>query len=672
MKKYLSIALLLSLIPTLAFGGGQPDWELDQRTDIRWKRVAIETTDEGTFERPGTPLYTDPDTGILTAIGVNEARFERPAGPSTNTMGLHEPAGENLVLDSNAFRAAISGWDNTNCTVSDDATTGPDANTTADNIIEASDVAQQHKIDEGVSVTSGEAYTFSFYLKQKERTAVKLIASTTQFPGNSFARFNIASGSIIDTGAGADGSAIEESANGFYRVSMTATADGTGPNTFSLRLLDGSNNESYNGDGTSGIYAWGAQIEEAPNTSSLKITTGTTVTSATEQGQPHYTMPVQQDGSPIYETILDSELVTDGGFADIALAGTKVISGITKANPGVVTLASGHGYVNGQVILIEDLDEMTELNGEYWKIRNLSGDTCELSDAAIGTWDTSSLDTSGFGAAETTGGTGKAASFDKWSVSAGGWHLGVDGAGALTGTADCDGEQSGNTSIAENNITARNTQYRSGLTLSNRASGTVRLRQPGILDFVSADGPYLRYFTSINTADGDDVAVQGTPTFIGSIDNVSVREVLNGPPESTTVVLWRPGYDEADTTVSADHGIISVRNAGDSLIYHRGNNTQIRSADGIVDAIIALDFLKDTTYKLALQIALNSNVYQFRVGAVELGGDIAWGSWTDYSGSFVVGGNEFQLGFGLFGPMHIGWPAIWTRILTDGEINAYH
>src|SRR6185312_7720844 len=47
----------------------------------------------------------------------------------------------------------------------------------------------------------------------------------------------------------------------------------------------------------------------------------------------------------------------------------KTITGITKANPGVVTSAA-HGYANGQEIVVTGIAGMTELNGRNFIVAN--------------------------------------------------------------------------------------------------------------------------------------------------------------------------------------------------------------------------------------------------------------------------------------------------------------
>ena len=66
----------------------------------------------------------------------------------------------------------------------------------------------------------------------------------------------------------------------------------------------------------------------------------------------------------------------DGG---VVLEANKTISGATQANPCVVT-ATSHGYSNGDEIYISSVVGMTELNGKYYKIKNKTTNTFELTD----------------------------------------------------------------------------------------------------------------------------------------------------------------------------------------------------------------------------------------------------------------------------------------------------
>ncbi|MCB1712601.1 MAG: hypothetical protein KDH96_09070, partial [Candidatus Riesia sp.] len=80
------------------------------------------------------------------------------------------------------------------------------------------------------------------------------------------------------------------------------------------------------------------------------------------------------------------------------LDSTKNITGITAANPPVVTSTS-HGFSNGDEVYISGVSGMAEINGRNYKIANVAANTFELQDLA-GT----NIDASAF-TAYTSGGT---------------------------------------------------------------------------------------------------------------------------------------------------------------------------------------------------------------------------------------------------------------------------
>lgn len=62
---------------------------------------------------------------------------------------------------------------------------------------------------------------------------------------------------------------------------------------------------------------------------------------------------------------------------------TKTITGITQANPGVVT-ATAHGFENGDIVELWSVVGMTEVNGNKYKVANKAANTFELTDAETG------------------------------------------------------------------------------------------------------------------------------------------------------------------------------------------------------------------------------------------------------------------------------------------------
>lgn len=70
---------------------------------------------------------------------------------------------------------------------------------------------------------------------------------------------------------------------------------------------------------------------------------------------------------------------------------TASISGVTKANPGVVTTTAAHGLVAGEIVHLRDVVGMTELNGNSYQVTPILDTTFSLQDLAG-----DDVDTSGF------------------------------------------------------------------------------------------------------------------------------------------------------------------------------------------------------------------------------------------------------------------------------------
>lgn len=75
----------------------------------------------------------------------------------------------------------------------------------------------------------------------------------------------------------------------------------------------------------------------------------------------------------------------------------KVITGITRANPGVVSITA-HGFVDGDVVIIEEVVGMTEVNSQPYIVANKNDNDFELTDLAG-----ANVDTSGFTAWSSAG-----------------------------------------------------------------------------------------------------------------------------------------------------------------------------------------------------------------------------------------------------------------------------
>lgn len=223
-----------------------------------------------TFTRASTGTYVAAATGFVTSAAINAARFE------VSGLLLEEPRTNQLVQSEDLSTT----WFNQNSTESTDVTAAPDNATTADELVEDATASAVHRIRQsGISYTSGVDYTFSSYLKQNTRTHMRL-----QLPTGAFG--STISGTIDltdDTLWGSTGTPVistESAANAFTRFGIRKQATSTTSSNADMYLHNGTSHV-YTGDGSSGLYAWGMQIEPGLfPTSYIPTTTATVARSA--------------------------------------------------------------------------------------------------------------------------------------------------------------------------------------------------------------------------------------------------------------------------------------------------------------------------------------------------------------------------------------------------------
>lgn len=226
-----------------------------------------------TFTRASTATYTGYD-GLIKTAASGAPRFD--FNPTTGeSLGLLiEEQRTNLLTYSEQFDNAV--WAKLNATVTANATTAPDGTMTADKLVENTSTSS-HYVEQAVSVINGTSYTFSVYAKAGERPGILLGC----YLGAPFtARFNLSIGIISSTSSGATAN-ITPLNNGWYKCSITMTSAVTGTAWFDY-YIDNGTVSSYTGDGTSGIYIWGAQLEAGAFATSYIPTTSAQATRAAD------------------------------------------------------------------------------------------------------------------------------------------------------------------------------------------------------------------------------------------------------------------------------------------------------------------------------------------------------------------------------------------------------
>ena len=171
-----------------------------------------------------------------------------------NSAGLVELVPYNLLQRSEEFENAY--WAKIGGSISANTTTAPNGTTTADKIIEDSSNGVHHILMP--NVTPSGTNTLSVYAKQGERNWVWLYLFDG-VAGSLFAWFDVSTGTVGGVNSGLTAT-IESVGNQWYRCSITRTQGNTGNGGFGI--TNANNVLSYTGNGTSGAYFWGAQLNE--------------------------------------------------------------------------------------------------------------------------------------------------------------------------------------------------------------------------------------------------------------------------------------------------------------------------------------------------------------------------------------------------------------------------
>lgn len=230
----------------------------------------------------------------------------------------------NLVLQSQTFDNAS--WTKTSTTVTANQAVAPDGTLTADKIVESAAVSVEHYVEQAVSFfTDGTTATTYVHARAAERSWIYVATVLRDATTVRGAWFNLATGAIGTVQAGVTASIVALT-GGYYRCIATG-AVGSGGSAPKARLKMGTadNQATYTGDGTSGIYLWGAQME-AGSTATQYIAT----TTAAVRDDPLY-WPAQGDG---FEPVLDPNFASVQVFKNGVVQSGGAIGGSPTWIPG--------------------------------------------------------------------------------------------------------------------------------------------------------------------------------------------------------------------------------------------------------------------------------------------------------------------------------------------------
>jgi hypothetical protein len=180
--------------------------------------------------------------------------------PRFDWASTEQVAQRNLATNTEVFENDV------NMIITPDTTNDPNGNATADKIIPNTTNGQHYT--ENKFTIDANIYTISVYAKKEEYSGLRILLRNAALR-YIFFRFNLNDGTY--TGSTPNSTAptfisanVSDEGNGWYRCSVTIDNTSTGLGyafVLSATNLSTDTNRDFAGDGTSGIYVWGAQAE---------------------------------------------------------------------------------------------------------------------------------------------------------------------------------------------------------------------------------------------------------------------------------------------------------------------------------------------------------------------------------------------------------------------------
>ncbi len=188
---------------------------------------------------------------------------------------------QNFLTYSEQFDNAA--WSKTNVTVTANSVAAPNGATVADTVTENTATDEHYTEQIYTKSASSITYTYSAYVKSNGRNYCIIVRGPSS-ANNATIAVDTSTGAIIlsATASGTFSSAsgaVQSVGNGWYRVSITFTSD-TGT-TLYIRNYGYNGASAYTGNGSSGFYIWGAQLQASSSVGPYIVTSATAQTTAT-------------------------------------------------------------------------------------------------------------------------------------------------------------------------------------------------------------------------------------------------------------------------------------------------------------------------------------------------------------------------------------------------------
>ena len=213
-----------------------------------------------TFTRNSTATYVGAN-GLIQTAQRNAPRFDHD--PETGeSLGLliEEQRTNQFPYSSNI--SGSGGWGALNLTLTANQTIAPDGTNTASKVGKDSAATEVVYFNDDTSVTSGNVYTQSIFVKASEINYFQITPSTGFPTGHQ--NFDLVNGVLGTSDGTIDDASITPYPNGWYRCSLTVTSNSSATGRMVMGPAESASAgrlDSVSGSIGDGIYVWGAQLE---------------------------------------------------------------------------------------------------------------------------------------------------------------------------------------------------------------------------------------------------------------------------------------------------------------------------------------------------------------------------------------------------------------------------
>ena len=317
-----------------------------------------------TFTRSSTGTYVGSD-GLIKTAAADEARFDHDPETGESLGLLIEEQRTNLITYSENFN--VSFWDKLyGTTIVPNDTISPDGSQTATRVYQSGTTNEGFLVKYtggGLSVTTGQTYTLSFFTKKVEvggldRVQLSFdVSGQGSYPigGNVWFNFSDPNSFLSNSGA-----FYEELSNGWYRIGLTRTATLDGTIEYGL-TIDDSNSV--------GVYVWGIQLELGSFPTSYIPTSGSAVTRQPDNASiigTNFSSWYNQSEGTIFAKYSAGTYVSEVPFS-ISKTGDEI-------NQIIAISSSSTGLISGVIPTIVVTDDGVNQTGVTIPIYPVDGD----------------------------------------------------------------------------------------------------------------------------------------------------------------------------------------------------------------------------------------------------------------------------------------------------------